>query len=52
MYFGEEKIDGWAMEPQTDSGWWVSLKATARGEYPLDPLPEHLRASAGELNPG
>ena len=47
-YVGEE-IDGCAMVPQADSGWWVWLKAIARGEYPLDKLPEHVRDLAAEL---
>ena len=35
--------------PASGERWFENLKAIARGEYPLDQLPEHVRDLAEEL---
>ncbi len=32
-----------------DQGWWWWMAKIARGEYPLEKLPEHVREPAREL---
>ncbi|MCK4593741.1 hypothetical protein KAU45_04515 [bacterium] len=35
--------------PDNSDKWWDNLEAIARGESPLDKLPEHVRELAREL---
>ncbi len=38
-----------ALVPLSGDRWFQNLRAIARGEYPLDQLPEHVRDLAAEL---
>ena len=47
-YIGEE-LERTQIYPTSASSWWWHAQAIARGEYPLEKLPEHVRELAREL---